>query len=226
MKKHSWTLPLLSEVSQQTTLELELTATLSFPPPAALPLSVLFPSDISSSSPLDQFFPSNPSLLGMNKNAGQQILIRLRPAHSEDTFLELDDLMGTMLHELTHNIFGPHDDKFYAFLKVLTAEFDALIAGGYSGLLARPSFCFLSASVLSLSSQRPCFVMVPQAKASFPTELALEWEWHTTSLLNSRRPRLLQRRKRERRSSVSWDREGRSEASRRSGRRQGSWLQT
>ncbi|KAL7410498.1 WLM domain-containing protein [Mrakia frigida] len=92
MKKHSWTLPLLSE-----------------------------------------FFPSSSNLLGMNKNGGEQILIRLRPAHSPDRFLDLDDLIGTMLHELTHNVHGPHDEKFYAFMKVLNEEYDALISGGYSG---------------------------------------------------------------------------------------------
>jgi len=38
-----------------------------------------------------------------------------------------------MLHELTHNVHGPHDEKFYAFLKVLNDEYDGLISGGYSG---------------------------------------------------------------------------------------------
>lgn len=35
--------------------------------------------------------------------------------------------------KLTHNVHGPHDDKFYAFLKVLNDDYDALRASGYSG---------------------------------------------------------------------------------------------
>jgi hypothetical protein len=38
-----------------------------------------------------------------------------------------------MLHELTHNVHGPHDDRFYAFLDKLTDEYDALRKTGYSG---------------------------------------------------------------------------------------------
>ncbi|CDZ96996.1 wlm-domain-containing protein [Phaffia rhodozyma] len=82
---------------------------------------------------LAEFLPDNPSLLGLNVNGGQKILIRLRPQHAQDTFLDLDDLIGTMLHELAHNVHGSHDAKFYAFLKGLTDEFDALQASGYTG---------------------------------------------------------------------------------------------
>ena len=61
--------------------------------------------------------------------------------------------MGTMLHEvrttlklvvlrhrvltayskLTHNVHGPHDDKFYKFLSGLEEEYDALRRSGYAG---------------------------------------------------------------------------------------------
>ncbi|KAJ7640979.1 WLM-domain-containing protein [Roridomyces roridus] len=82
---------------------------------------------------LSEFFPSQDNLLGLNVNAGQKILIRLRPAHSPDSFYEEEDVIQTMLHELTHNVHGPHDDKFYKFLSGLQDEFDALQSSGYAG---------------------------------------------------------------------------------------------
>jgi hypothetical protein len=39
---------------------------------------------------------------GLNVNRGQEIRIRLRPADREGDFLPMEDLVGTMLHELTH----------------------------------------------------------------------------------------------------------------------------
>ncbi|KAG8695853.1 hypothetical protein FRC09_008891 [Ceratobasidium sp. 395] len=38
-----------------------------------------------------------------------------------------------MLHELTHNVHGPHDEKFYSFLNKLEDEYDALVTGGWRG---------------------------------------------------------------------------------------------
>ncbi|KAJ3556711.1 hypothetical protein NM688_g1878 [Phlebia brevispora] len=68
---------------------------------------------------LSEFFPESPNLLGLNINGGQKILLRLRPAHSPDTFMDEEDVVRTMLHELTHNVQGPHDEKFYKFLSEL-----------------------------------------------------------------------------------------------------------
>ncbi|KAJ7157090.1 WLM domain-containing protein [Mycena filopes] len=82
---------------------------------------------------LAEFFPANDNLLGMNVNAGQKILVRLRPARAPETFYEEEELVQTMLHELTHNVHGPHDEKFYKFLSVLQDEYDALQRSGYSG---------------------------------------------------------------------------------------------
>ncbi|TFY65780.1 hypothetical protein EVG20_g5306 [Dentipellis fragilis] len=82
---------------------------------------------------LAEFFPESPNLLGMNVNGGQKILLRLRPAGAPDTFYPEEDLMGTMLHELTHNVHGPHDDKFYKFLAELEEEYEALQRSGYAG---------------------------------------------------------------------------------------------
>ncbi|KAF7791605.1 hypothetical protein EIP86_002622 [Pleurotus ostreatoroseus] len=66
-------------------------------------------------------------------NGGQKIFLRLRPAHAPDTFLDEEDVTSTMLHELTHNVHGPHDDKFYKLLSELEDEYEALKRSGYSG---------------------------------------------------------------------------------------------
>ncbi|KAG5643139.1 hypothetical protein DXG03_001529 [Asterophora parasitica] len=82
---------------------------------------------------LAEFFPENPNLLGININRGMKICLRLRPAHAPDTFYEEEDVIQTMLHELTHNVHGPHDEKFYKFLSELQDEYDALQRSGYAG---------------------------------------------------------------------------------------------
>ena len=38
-----------------------------------------------------------------------------------------------MLHELTHNVHGPHDERFYSFLNKLEDEYDLLAVGGWRG---------------------------------------------------------------------------------------------
>ncbi|GAA5916390.1 uncharacterized protein JCM6883_000628 [Sporobolomyces salmoneus] len=83
---------------------------------------------------LAEFFPKNPNLLGININRGQKICLRLRPAHDPHSFLPLEEeLIGTMLHELTHNHRGPHDEIFNKFLDSLWTEYDSLSRTGYTG---------------------------------------------------------------------------------------------
>ncbi|KAJ8084645.1 hypothetical protein PM082_003420 [Marasmius tenuissimus] len=82
---------------------------------------------------LAEFFPDQRNLLGLNVNGGEKILLRLRPPYNADAFLEEEEVVQTMLHELTHNVHGPHDDKFYKFLSGLQDEYDALVGSGYSG---------------------------------------------------------------------------------------------
>ncbi|KAJ3240816.1 hypothetical protein HDU81_002669 [Chytriomyces hyalinus] len=82
---------------------------------------------------LREFVPDNANLLGVNVNRGQEIRLRLRPGHSLDTFYDLDFVLGTMLHELTHNIRGPHDAEFYRNLDMLSKEHDDNVAGGWTG---------------------------------------------------------------------------------------------
>ena len=89
----------------------------------------------------------------LDVNAGQKILVRLRPAHSPDSFLNEEDVLHTTLHEvritcllthsdavphvlilqLTHNVHGPHDEKFYKLLSELEDEYEALKRSGYAG---------------------------------------------------------------------------------------------
>ncbi|GAA5863059.1 hypothetical protein JCM1840_002457 [Sporobolomyces johnsonii] len=83
---------------------------------------------------LAEFFPRNPNLLGININRGAKICIRLRPALDPHSFLPLEEsLIGTMLHELTHNVRGPHDDIFFKQLDGLWEEYDGLRSLGYEG---------------------------------------------------------------------------------------------
>ncbi|KAI9260555.1 WLM domain-containing protein [Phascolomyces articulosus] len=83
-----------------------------------------------------EFFPTNPNLLGVNVNRGYKINIRLRPHYDDSAFLEYNDLLGTMLHELTHIVRVPHDNVFYKILDELNDELDNLLMTGQKGYLA------------------------------------------------------------------------------------------
>lgn len=72
---------------------------------------------------LCEMYPKNHGLLGLNVNRGQKICLRLRSPTDSKWFLERDEIVGTMLHELTHNIFGPHDAKFYKHLDELKDKY-------------------------------------------------------------------------------------------------------
>ncbi|CDR42721.1 CYFA0S10e01530g1_1 [Cyberlindnera fabianii] len=65
---------------------------------------------------LQEMYPKNDNLLGLNINHGSKIQLRLRRAGEENSFLSMDELIGTMLHELVHNTRGPHDQVFFAKL--------------------------------------------------------------------------------------------------------------
>jgi len=67
-------------------------------------------------------------------NGGQKIFIRLRPHYDRTSFLPLErQLVGTLLHEFTHNVHGPHNKNFYALLDKLQDEYGVLRTSGYSG---------------------------------------------------------------------------------------------
>lgn len=82
---------------------------------------------------LAEFFPTQTNLLGTNYGKGIKVSLRLRPHYNDSEFMPFDDIIGTMLHELTHNVFGPHDAKFYAMLDDLNVEYDKLRSKGFKG---------------------------------------------------------------------------------------------
>lgn len=73
---------------------------------------------------LSEMDPKNPSLLGLNVNHGQKILIRLRPPYNSRSFFPMGDLIGTFLHELCHNVHGPHNAAFYSLLDSLKTQYE------------------------------------------------------------------------------------------------------
>lgn len=82
---------------------------------------------------LAEFYPPESNLLGLNINAGQKICLRLRHAGDERQFLPIESVVDTMLHELAHNVHGPHDQHFHALWDKLRDEHQALVMKGYSG---------------------------------------------------------------------------------------------
>jgi hypothetical protein len=72
-------------------------------------------------------------VIGINMNRGQKICLRLRYPGDKNQFLPLDQVVDTMLHELSHNVHGPHDAKFHALWDQLRKEYEALLSKGYTG---------------------------------------------------------------------------------------------
>jgi hypothetical protein len=71
---------------------------------------------------LKEFFPENPNLLGLNVNHGQSILVRLRPHARKQSFYDWEHVLGTLIHELTHILVGPHNSEFYRIMDELDEE--------------------------------------------------------------------------------------------------------
>ncbi|GAP84346.1 putative WSS1 Protein involved in sister chromatid separation and segregation [Rosellinia necatrix] len=82
---------------------------------------------------LTEFYPSQANLLGLNVNRGQKICLRLRYPGSKSQFLPLEQIADTMLHELSHIVYGPHDAKFQALWDQLRDEHLSLTIKGYTG---------------------------------------------------------------------------------------------
>lgn len=61
--------------------------------------------------------------LGENWNHGQVIRLRLRET-IVGPFLNYESIRTTLCHELTHNLYGDHDNKFWAFYRLLLHEYD------------------------------------------------------------------------------------------------------
>jgi hypothetical protein len=74
---------------------------------------------------LKEFYPSNKSLLGLNVNRGQSIMIRLRSGNDEFEFLPWHSVLGTLVHELTHIVVGEHSAEFYKTMEIIYDEVEA-----------------------------------------------------------------------------------------------------
>lgn len=70
---------------------------------------------------------------GVNWNRGQKICLRLRYPGDANQFLPLEQVVDTMLHELSHIVHGPHDEHFHALWNKLRDEHEDLIRKGYTG---------------------------------------------------------------------------------------------
>ncbi|KAK4145532.1 WLM domain-containing protein [Dichotomopilus funicola] len=82
---------------------------------------------------LSEMYPSQANLLGLNVNRGEEILLRLREPYDRSQFLPFERVVDTMLHELCHNVHGPHDDKFNALWNGLREELEGLMMKGFTG---------------------------------------------------------------------------------------------
>ncbi|KAI2604625.1 WLM-domain-containing protein [Hypoxylon sp. NC1633] len=82
---------------------------------------------------LTEFYPDQHNLLGLNVGGGQKICLRLRYPGDRIQFLPIEQVVDTMLHELAHNVHGPHDVKFHALWNQLREEHEALAMKGYTG---------------------------------------------------------------------------------------------
>jgi len=72
---------------------------------------------------LQEFYPKNKSLLGININRSV-IKVRLRSPHDINSFMEYHHLLGTMVHEITHMKHSNHSAAFYETMDSLHDEVD------------------------------------------------------------------------------------------------------
>jgi hypothetical protein len=70
-------------------------------------------------------------LLGYNENMGARIYVKLR--QDDGSFHDRDALMKTLLHELCHNVVGPHNAVFFALYADVRAEHLALTRKAAAG---------------------------------------------------------------------------------------------
>ena len=82
---------------------------------------------------LTEFLPTESNLLGLNINRGYKICLRLRYHNNPDLFLPLEQVVDTMCHELSHIVWGPHDENFHRLWEELRDEWETLTRKGYTG---------------------------------------------------------------------------------------------
>ncbi|XP_034896767.1 DNA-dependent metalloprotease WSS1 isoform X2 [Populus alba] len=82
---------------------------------------------------LSEFCPNNRSLLGLNVGGGVHVKLRLRRPNRDLDFFPFHQVLDTMLHELCHNVHGPHNANFYKLWDELRKECEELISKGIAG---------------------------------------------------------------------------------------------
>lgn len=60
-------------------------------------------------------------VLGLNQNQGHKILLRIRTDDLKG-FRKILSIKKVLYHELAHNVFGDHDDKFYMLMRQIEKE--------------------------------------------------------------------------------------------------------
>jgi DNA-dependent metalloprotease WSS1 len=94
---------------------------------------------------LEEFFPSNANLLGLNVNGGESVKVRVRKPGNRTRFYEYESILHTLLHELVHIEIGPHDASFYRLLDELLMEATKSSDPGAAGKHASETGAFLAA---------------------------------------------------------------------------------
>ncbi|KAK4369532.1 hypothetical protein RND71_013324 [Anisodus tanguticus] len=82
---------------------------------------------------LSEFCPKRATLLGLNVGGGIHVKLRLRRPNRDEEFYPYNEVLDTMLHELCHNVHGPHNASFYKLWDELRKECEDLITKGISG---------------------------------------------------------------------------------------------
>ncbi|KAL3646344.1 hypothetical protein CASFOL_011524 [Castilleja foliolosa] len=82
---------------------------------------------------LSEFCPSDPSLMGLNIGGGAEVKLRLRRPNNEWDFFRYEQILDTMLHELCHNEYGPHNTDFDNLLDEIRKECEELTGKGITG---------------------------------------------------------------------------------------------
>jgi len=72
-------------------------------------------------NPIEHNNTDGTSTLGLNTNRGQKIELRLR-TEAYDGYRDYKTIRNVLCHELAHNVWGPHDQNFWALCRELEAE--------------------------------------------------------------------------------------------------------
>jgi hypothetical protein len=78
---------------------------------------------------LKEFYPRSQGLLGVNVNR-RTICVRLRSPSNKETFREWHEILGVMVHELTHMEISKHSSEFYTKMDELYTEVESDEASG------------------------------------------------------------------------------------------------